>query len=170
MTIVRVCESVGGHCMARNSSEAICLEHHSSMMNVTARLAVKIRYLPDFEFDWSDCSPQRSRQDIVIDDLLPSVEDSKILYQRALDLTKEFIVSHFDVLSDLKQFLPSKPVDHPVVKSEVIPMKMLMKDEKYTTESIDILIQIFNDAGFTGDHQVGLIYLIIKLKIHFRWL
>ena len=63
-------------------------------------------------------------------------------------------MTHFATLSDLKQFLPSKSVDYPVVKSEVIPMKMLMKDEKYTTETIDILTQIFNDAGLTGDHQV----------------
>ena len=66
---------------------AVCLEHHSSMMNVTSRLAIKVRHLPDFEFNWSDCSPQRSREDIVIDDLLPSVKDSKILHLQALDFT-----------------------------------------------------------------------------------
>ena len=64
---------------------------------------------------------------------------------------------HFAALSDLKQFLSDKPVDHPVVKTEVVPMKMLMKDEKYTSETIDILTQIFDDANLTGDHQVGLI-------------
>ena len=132
------------------------LEHHSSMMNVTARLVIKVRHLPNFEFNWSDCTPQRSRDDTTIDDLLPSVDDSKILYQRALDFTKEFLVTHFTTLSDLKQFLPGESVDidHPAVKSEVIPMKMLMKDEKYAAETIDILTQIFDDAGLTGDHQV----------------
>ena len=88
------------------------------------------------------------------DDLLPSVDDSKILYQRALHFTKEFLVTHFTTLSE--RFLPGElvDIDHPVVKSEVIPMKMLMKDEGYTAETIDILTQILDDAGFSGDHQI----------------
>ena len=51
-------------------------------------------------------------------------------------------MTHF---TDLKQFPPGESVDidHPVVQSEVIPMKILMKDEKYTAETIDILTQIF---------------------------
>ena len=66
----------------------------------------------------------------------------------------QFLVTHFTTLSEW--FLPGELVDtdHPVVKSEVIPMKMLMKDEGYTAETIDILTQILDDAGFTGDHQV----------------
>lgn len=124
-------------------------------MNVTSRLAIKIRHLPDFDYQWSDSHSQRSRQDVVIDDILPSVEDSRILYQRAVDFTKEFLVTHFTTFSDLNQFIPSKsPFHHPVVKSEVIPMKMLMKDEKYTAETIDILTQILLDADLKGEHQV----------------
>ena len=52
-------------------------DHHSQMMNITARLAVSIRFLPDFPFDWSDTKPQRARQSLTIDDFFPSKEESQ---------------------------------------------------------------------------------------------
>ena len=33
-------------------------------------------------------------------------------------------------------------------------MKLLLKDEKYKTETIDILAQLYSDAALSGDHQV----------------
>ena len=40
------------------------IDRHSSMLNLTTRLAVNIRYLPDWEVDWSDTCPQRSRESL----------------------------------------------------------------------------------------------------------
>ena len=39
------------------------------MSNLTTRLAINIRYLPDFDFNWSDCTPQKPRSSLTIDDL-----------------------------------------------------------------------------------------------------
>ena len=42
-----------------------------------------------------------------------------------------FLVTSFTSLSDLAEFVPAVEPLHPVEKSEVVPMKLLMKDEKY---------------------------------------
>ena len=92
---------------------------HSSMMNVTSRLAIRIRYIPDFEFDWSDKTPQRSRQSITIEDVSPSQSDARVLKQRAIQFIMEFLVKTFSNLQDLEEFIPPVEPIHPVQKSEV---------------------------------------------------
>ena len=49
---------------------------------------------------------------------------------------------------------------HPVQKSTVVPMKVLMKDEKYTDDTIDILRQLVTDATLSGDAQVTIKYTL----------
>ena len=66
-----------------------CIQHtspdyHSSMLNLTSRLAVKIKNLPAFEFDWADTTPQRLRTSLNVDDFLPSEADATVLHQRAV--------------------------------------------------------------------------------------
>ena len=65
---------------------------NSSMLNVTSRLAIRTRYLPNYEFDWSDTMPQRSRDSLTIDDFLPSEEDAKIVKDRATQYVMGFLV------------------------------------------------------------------------------
>ena len=43
------------------------IDKHSSMLNVTARLAVKVQNLPDWEVDWDDITPQCSRSSLTCD-------------------------------------------------------------------------------------------------------
>lgn len=117
------------------------------MMNVTARLAVNIRFLPDFPFDWSDTLPQRSRQSITVDDFFPSKDQSQKLEQRATQYLMEFLVDTFADLADLRKFVPQIEPIHPVQKSEVVPMKVLFKDEKLKSETIDILSKLMSDAN-----------------------
>ena len=50
---------------------------------------------------------------------------------------------------------------HPVQKSTVVPMKVLMKDEKYTDDTIDILRQLVTDATLSGDAQVSMKYTVM---------
>ena len=88
------------------------------MLNLTARLAMKIRYLPNWEFDWSDISPQRSRQSLTLEEFLPNVEDSTSFTERAVQYTMHFLVKE---LHDLKPFLPEVTPLHPVVKTEAVP-------------------------------------------------
>lgn len=124
------------------------------MMNVTSRLAVRIRYLPDFDFSWSDKSPQRPRESITIEDILPSENDAGVLKDRAIHFLMSFLVKTFTSLQDLEKLIPDTQPVHPVQKTEVVPMKLLLKDEKYKSETIDILSQLYNDADLSGDHQV----------------
>ena len=125
------------------------------MMNVTSQLAIRVRYIPDFEFSWSDKTPQRSRQSITIEDISPSQSDTQVLKQHAVQV---FLVKMFPSLHDLEQFIPPvEPIHLPVVqKSEVVPMKLLLKEEKYKTETIDILTQLYSDAALSGDHRVSI--------------
>lgn len=109
------------------------------MLNVTSRLAIRIRYLPDFDFDWANTTPQRLRESLTIDGFLPSEEDAQLLKQRAISW---FLVETFSSLSDLAKFVPSPEHLHAVTKSKVVPMKMLFYDEKYKSETIKILSKL----------------------------
>ena len=126
------------------------------MLNITARLAVRLENLPDFQFDWNDTTPQRSRQSLTVADILPSEEDALQLQQRAVDFMMRFLVKELHALAGLKKHLPPKLMLHPVHKSEVVPMRVLFKDEKYIAETIDILSQLMEDACLTGTCQVAI--------------
>ena len=125
-------------------------ECHSSMLNITARLVIRLRHLPDWEFDWSDRSPQRCRQSLGVSEILPSDDDAAQLQERAVKYMMNFLVREFRDLARLKEYVPKEVPLHPVEKSEVVPMKVLFKDEKYTSETIDILTQLKEDADLTG--------------------
>ena len=129
-------------------------DHHSSMLNLTARLAVKIKNLPDFEFDWADTAPQKPRASLNVVDFLPSEADATVFNQRAVHYMMGFLVETFSSLKCLAEFVPEPEVVHPATKSEVVPMKILYKDEKYKSQTIDILAQLIKDAGLSGNHQV----------------
>lgn len=68
-------------------------------MNSTARLAVKIQNLPDWDVDWFDTKPQQSRQALTISNILPSAEDASVLEKRAVRFLMSFLVSEFSSLS-----------------------------------------------------------------------
>ena len=65
-----------------------------------------------------------------------------------------FLVDTFTNRNDMKKFVPEITPVNPVQKSEIVPMKLLFKDEKYKSKTIDILNQLYSDADLTGDHQV----------------
>ena len=87
-----------------------------SMMNVTTWLAIRIRCIPDFEFSWSDKTPQHSRQSITIEDVSPNQSDARVLKQHAIRFTMEFLVKTFSSLHDLEEFIPPVEPIHPVQK------------------------------------------------------
>ena len=61
-----------------------------------------------------------------------------------------------ETFPNLKHFAvvipPMEPL-HPVVKSEVVPMKILFKDEKYKSATIEKLLV---DACLSGNQQVNI--------------
>ncbi len=130
-------------------------DYHSSMLNITSRIAVRIKNLPDWPFEWSDTTPQRSIESLTPSDFLPSEDDAKELKTRAVRYMVRFLVKEFSSLADLRGFIPEE-THHPKHPSEVVPMKVLFKDEKYTAETIDILAQLAVDADLTdGAPQVS---------------
>ena len=66
----------------------------------------------------------------------------------------KFLVDYFPDLSDLKQFLPVPSSAHDVQADEVVPMLVLLKDEKYIADTIDILSQLAADANHHGEPWV----------------
>ena len=124
------------------------------MLNLTSRLAIKIKYLPDYEFDWSDTAPQRPRTSLTVEDFLPNEIDATVLKQRAVHYMMGFLVETFTSLKDLADFVPKTVTVHPAMKSEIILMKILFKDEKYKSETIEILTRLLSDANLSGNHQV----------------
>ena len=70
------------------------------------------------------------------------------------------LVQDFSGLQDLAQYVPDEQPFHPPEKTEVAPMKVLFKDEKYISETIDILSQLVEDGNLQGSSQVHL-YIIM---------
>jgi hypothetical protein len=94
------------------------------MLNITSRLAVRIRHSPDWDFDWADTQPQMNRDLLTVSDFLSSEADAAELKKRAVSYIMNFLVQEFPALSDLKKLLPEKP-EKVVAKSEVVPMEVL---------------------------------------------
>lgn len=129
-------------------------DQHSTMMNITSRLAIRLRYLPQGPIDWSSTEPQRSRESLTISDFLPSEDDATELKKRETDYIMRFLVQEFKELEKLKKFAPEPQPLHCVQKTEAVPMKALFKDEKYISETIDVLSTLMEDGGFSGSSQV----------------
>lgn len=125
------------------------------MLNLTSRIAVKIQNLPDWDVDWTDDRPQKSRSSLTCADFLPDEADASELHKQATVLVMEILVAEFASLSHLQQKVSKRKSPHDTQKSVVIPMKMLFKDEKCKSETIDILSELCKDAGLTGAPQVG---------------
>ena len=89
------------------------------MMNFTSRLAVRIKYLPDWDFDWADKKPQRSRQSLTISDL-PSEQEFGELKTRAVNYIAGFLVQEYESLQQLHQFVHKRTPIHPPSKSVCI--------------------------------------------------
>lgn len=121
---------------------------------MTARLAVEIRNLPDWDVDWNDTTPQCDPTSLTITDILPSECDGVILRKRAIRHVMHILVEEFPSLANMQTLLPSSDTQS-IRKSNVVPMKILFKDEKYKSETIDILIQLARDGKLSGKPEVS---------------
>ena len=126
---------------------------HSEMLNLTSRLAICIRDIPEW-VDWSDKSPQASRSQLTATDILPGIEDAKALHDGALIFLQQFLVREFNDLHHLQPLAPARNLYRSTMKTEVIPMRILFRDEKYVAENVAILGDLVKDANLTGNHQV----------------
>ena len=124
------------------------------MCNATTRLAIEIDHLPPYDFSWEDCTPQKMRNNLTLDDIFPNVEDGRILFERAVQYTAQILVAEFPTFSNLRQFVATPDRSSAVHKSTVVPMKLLFKDEKYTDENIQILQEYSRECNLTGSPQV----------------
>ena len=119
------------------------VDKHNEMENTTSRLAVRVHKYPPFPFQWNDKSPQMSRCEA----------DGDCLRDHMLKFMMSFMVKELKSLSDLAQFVPS-PTMSPAHKSEILPLKLLFRDEKSIDENIQILVQYIKDASLDGSPQV----------------
>ena len=127
-------------------------DKHSTMLNMTARLAIEMRNLPDWEVDWDDVTPQRDPATLTISDLLPGEADGVELQKRAVVHVMRVLVEEFPALSYLDPLLPTE--ESPDSRSNVVPMKILFKDEKYIAETTEILTRLATDAELSGKPEV----------------
>ena len=111
------------------------LDHHSQMLNVTSRLAISIRNIPT-DVNWDDQSPQASRSQLPVADILPDAHDASVLMERAQVFLQHFITSNLDDLHDLQSLAPSSNTAEAVEMTEVVPIKVLFRDEKYVAEML----------------------------------
>ena len=132
----------------------VIIDIYPEMMNVTSRLAVQMKYLPQGVVNWSDTHPQKSRGELAVHDIIPSESDGLMMYNRAVDYVMRFMASHFKAFSKFANQVPQLKSPHVVSQSIVAPMKILHKDEKYTEANVEILEQIMYDAQLKGDPQV----------------
>ena len=139
------------------------------MMNLTSRLAIRIKHVPDWEFDWADTKSQRSIESLTISDFLPSESDSEELHKRAIHYVAGFLVKEFKSLHSLQQFVPEQTPIHPPSKSDFVTMEVLFKDEKYTAETVEILSTLMKDANLNGESQVYIVYIQFTYQ-HRMWL
>lgn len=63
------------------------------MENTTTRLAIGITNHPPFHFSWDDNTPQRARNGLKEDDILPTEEDGRHLHQHMMDFMLRFLVN-----------------------------------------------------------------------------
>ena len=124
------------------------------MLNLTSRLAIEIWDIPD-GVDWSDQTPQGSRRELTAADILPGIEDAAVLKNRAITFLQHFLVTEFDDLHDLQPVAPPAHPSTPTRKTEVVPMRILFRDEKYVAENVAILGDLVTDANLTGSDQVS---------------
>ena len=120
---------------------------------MTARLAVEVKNLPDWEVDWDGTTPQRDTATLTISDLLPSEADGVELEKRAVRHIMHVLAEEFPCLDALKSLLP--PDDNSdASRSTVVPMKILFKDEKYKSETIELLRRLVTAAELSGKPEV----------------
>lgn len=67
------------------------------MNNVTSWLAVQIKHIPEGQVT----KPQRSLNDLTIDDLIPNEEDGCVLHRRAVAYVTKILVTFFKCLQNL---------------------------------------------------------------------
>ena len=127
---------------------------------------MNIRYTPDDQFDWSDDKPQRSMDSLTVADFMLSKSDAEEMSTRATRYMMGSLVANFSTFSDLKEFVPDETPLHPVVKTEVIPMKILFRDEKYISEN-DRDTKLLENAKLCGDPQVNTILKTTSVVIIF---
>ena len=127
---------------------------HNTMMNLTTRIAIAITHLPPFNFTWGDLAPQKPRNSLTLDDLLPSAADGRELFRRASKYVASSLVQQFNSFKALQKLLPRPTTPGTTQKTTIVPLKMLERDEKYTSETIQILQDYRKECVLKGDAQV----------------
>ena len=106
--------------------------HRPDMNNVTSRLAIRIKHLPEGQIDWHDSKSQRSPRSLTIDNITPSEEDGRIVYERAVTYVMGILVTH---LEGFRNLVPQPHCPRP---HQSQPMKILAKYQQANLEILEI--------------------------------
>ena len=93
------------------------VDHHSNMLNLTSRIAVRVQNLPDWPINWNDTKPQKSHSSPTCSDFLPDDKDTAEFHKRAVQLIMEVLIENFPSLSDMQMHLPCRESPHAVKKT-----------------------------------------------------
>ena len=104
-----------------------------------------------------------SRAELAAEDLLPSPEDDKALFEDAVVYIMRFMVTRLKCLAHLKEKLESDSAGMPM-RSEVVALEIMDVDESSTNNNIQILETFCRDTGKTQPcSQVFLAFLITSV-------
>ena len=112
--------------------------------------------------------PQRAVESLTIDDFVVSAEEAVQFTERAVEYTARFLVREFKTIKDLEKFLMPQCQIFPPVETEYVPMKVLFKDEKYISETIEILCQVVKDDSLNGSNQVSHVQVSYSAQYEFH--
>ena len=73
----------------------------------------------------------------------------------------KFLDENFQALKDLKNVSLQHSNSSPPKKSTVIPMPVLLRDEKYIDEAIQILHDYKRECNLTGDPEVNYVNVVL---------
>ena len=85
-------------------------EVHAKMINMTSRLAVKIKNIPLGGINWSDNTPQRSRSSLKAEDIIPNEEDGDTTSNR---IHHEILGQQFQSFEPLSESSTQAPFSSP---------------------------------------------------------
>ena len=108
------------------------------MLNVTARLSVKVNNLPDWEVDWNDLTPQCSRSSLSCDHFLPSTEDATALEESAIQYTMEESAIQYTMEESAIQYTMEESAIQYTMEESAIQYTMEESAIQYTME---VLVQ-----------------------------
>lgn len=132
-------------------------DNKAEMINATTRTLVVPRHVdPDL-----DRNPNpRLVRDLNSKDILPTMDDRIVLFERRVRFVAKFMIEVFPDLKHLKDRIPSEwqpKSPHPAEKTQIIPLPLLHFDEGTIKGTLDVFDQTAKDLNLDKNLQHSLL-------------